>query len=605
MSKRLNKRVNRRAFLKMFGAGGAAAAFAATAGYTSLVPPSIAQQLGIGNSLLSQRNAITRRDLSHERCTSIIVGPGATKDGSVLHSHNNDVEPFDDANWIVYPHNSSPTQFTTSKGLVIPMSYFASLNIPGLNTSEWNSYMTFGLPTPGVQGGSSGFNEKQVCLSSNEDWTCEPSSSTPIDPVAGATVKKMRNIEGMTLSLANTAWQGVQLIGKLTENYGAGTELQMVLLSDPTEGWIIETTPLHWAAVKVPKDGYLKRANSLRINTTDDALNPFNPSLASPDAESYALANNLNGFDMSTPFSWMDCYTDMEARDNNNPRDCEREARVDYFLQPKLGQIQPEDLMQICRDHFEGTYLYHGSTTNPLNYPIGQPGSPHWENPSRTICCAQESSSPTSHSFVAHQRSWVPNPFGLMWVCQGPPCAGIYLPYWVGASFIPTAAQAIGTTCSGSNCGLPDDNSPTSYNGWAQPLPQAWPTPDTDTGDIYSLNVGPGLDYVPSDATHPLPNGYYDSTSAWWVAHRLLDAIDDNYPALHPKLRFVLDAFEMKGRRDLVSVENKAFALYNSGNTAAALSELTSFMELTLQQGFNLLCTQADWAEAQTNSHWP
>jgi dipeptidase len=601
MSKQLNRRVNRRAFLK-FAGGGAAAAFAAVAGYTSLVPASIAQELGIGNILPSPLDAITKpsHQFLREYCTSIIVGPGATKDGSVLEAHNEDDEPFDVKNYNVTPHNSSPpANITTSRGLAIPMSYFASLNIPGLNTSEWNGYMWFGLMpsggmTPGLFSNASvGINERQVVSCENSAYSGEPRSTTPIDPVAGATISTMGGHQGIVLALANTARQAVQLLGKLTENYG-GVQ-GMYSISDPNEGWIVEMTRLHWAAVKVPKEGYLKRANSYRINTTDDPLNPFNPDLASPDAESYALANHLNGYDGSTPFSWMDCYTST-SRGTANTRDTQREARVDYFLQPKLGKIQPEDLMQVMRDHFEGTYLYNGSTTNPLNYPVGQPGSPHWENPSRTICCAQESSSPTCVSFVAQLRSWLPNPIGgLMWACQGVPCTGVYLPYYVGASYIATAAQAIGTV----------GGSPRSYLNPNQDTPAPWPTPDTNSGDIYPLNVGPGLDYVPADATHPLPNGYYDPDSAWWVSHRLLNAIDDNYPALHPTLRSVFDKFEKKERADVNPVENKALELYKHEQTEAAASQLTSFMELTLQQGFDLLKTYADWAEAQTQSHWP
>jgi dipeptidase len=601
------KAVDRRAFLKY--AAGTAAALAATAG-TSLVSPSIAQKLDMGNILPFPQNTITKPNhrLGPESCTSIIVGPGATADGSVLAAHNEDDEPFDVMNYNTIPHNDSPpANITTSYGLNIPMSYFTSLDIPGLNTSELNGYTWFGLLgsvswAGGVQlgGESCGINEKQVVITGNEVWSEEPQLSpcnTPIDPVAGATVGKISigDFQGIVLALANTAHQAMQLLGKLTENYGGVQE--MALIADPTDGWIVERTCLHWAAVQVPHNLYLKRANSYRINTTTDPLNPFNPSLASPDAESYALVNSLNGYDGSTPFSWMDAYTSLTERGTANLRDTDREARIDYFLEPKVGKIQPQDLMEIMRDHFEGTELYHGSTSNPLNYPYGTPGSPHWENASRTICCAQESSNPTALSFVAHLRSWLPNPIGgLMWLCQESPCTGLYLPYYAGAIPIPTAAQAIGTVGGSPRSYLPAE------------LPAPLPTPDTNLGDIYPRNVGPGLHYVPADATHPLPDGYYTITSAWWVSHRLRNAIDDKYPALHPHVRSVIDEFENKERGNANATEQRALALYNhggEGETAAALSTLTSFMDITLQQGFDLLKSLASWVEAETHSQWP
>jgi hypothetical protein len=86
-----------------------------------------------------------------------------------------------------------------------------------------------------------------------------------------------------------------------------------------------------------------------------------------------------------------------------------------------------KDVMAITRDHYEGTAL-----DSTEHYRI----SPH-RGHVRTICCEA-----THRTTIIQQRNWLPREIGtLVWRSLEPPCASVFVPWYLGATRVPGIFQ--------------------------------------------------------------------------------------------------------------------------------------------------------------------
>ncbi len=423
LSKRSRRKMDRRTFLKIAG-GAAVVTFATGAGYDRIKPEAVAdilpslQKPSVNEQLLPEVFA-KEQDLPDE-CTTIIVGKNATADGSVLLAHNQDPGMYVEANAYIVPHQ------THAPGEVYKSFYGDLLPQP----PETYGYVWIGVPDVAYYPGDFyiGINEYQVTIcediaASRESWGpgwfMVGPGGYPAPPQIAQYKMIWTDFMHLVMQRCKTAREAVELIGSFTDGtYGGDITSSGDLhgIADKNEGWIVEKTPHHWCAKRVPDDGYLRDPNRYTIDT---------PDLGSADLQSFAQAQGW--WDGTAPFSFKNAYGVPSTQ--NAIRNIYRERRIDSLLQPKLGSVRLDDLKAILRDHYEGLT----DSSNPPYYHADAHGSPHYSNPFRTLCVSS-----TCTSYVAELRSFLPDPIGgVMWATLGSPCTSVYLPYYVGTQSVP------------------------------------------------------------------------------------------------------------------------------------------------------------------------
>ena len=269
------------------------------------------------------------------------------------------------------------------------------------------------------------------------------------------------------LQRAKTAREMIKVIADLVDEYGYCSEGESFSISDPNECWIMEiigkgvgNKGAVWVARRIP-DGYISgHANQSRITTFP--LNDPENCLYAKDVITFAKSKGyFKGKDED--FSFCDAYNPV---DFEGARFCE--ARVwsgfnrvakgmDKYLDYAMGKnlknkmplwIKPDkkisahDVMQMMRDHFEGTPMDMtkdigaGPYTCPYRWrPLTwQTDSTHTYFNERALSTQQ-----TGFSFVAQSRSWLPNPIGgIFWFGVDDTYSTVYAPMYCGILNVPS-----------------------------------------------------------------------------------------------------------------------------------------------------------------------
>lgn len=201
--------------------------------------------------------------LNANACTGLIVGKDASSDGSIIIARNED---YGITNWNKYlayrpAQNNTDSQWDLGNGLVVPMpaKFLAYSAMP-----DWNA----NTKTPdGRYFEERGINEFNVAVSATTSAEANK-KAMEVDPFTGSGVIEA-NIPALVLSQAQTAKEGVNILGKYIEEFGAG-EANSLYIADIKEVWLMEIgSGHHWIAVKVPNDSYAMMANGLRIHGVD------------------------------------------------------------------------------------------------------------------------------------------------------------------------------------------------------------------------------------------------------------------------------------------------------------------------------------------------
>jgi dipeptidase len=274
------------------------------------------------------------------------------------------------------------------------------------------------------------------------------------------------------LQRAKTAREGILIIGELVKEYGYYSSGESFSISDRNEVWIMEIISKGpdnkgavWVARRIP-DGYIcAHANQARIRQFP--LNDKNNCLYAEDVISFAREKGyFNGKDED--FSFADTYAPL---DFGALRFCE--ARVwsmfkraapsmnlpaDYIkgvdgAEPMPLWIKPDkklsvrDVMELMRDHFEGTELdmTKGAGAGPYKLPYRwrpltwKVGDVEYFNERAT------STQQTGFSFVTQSRSWLPDAVGgILWFSVDDTYSTVYVPMYCSMRVIPRA-YAVGT----------------------------------------------------------------------------------------------------------------------------------------------------------------
>jgi dipeptidase len=267
------------------------------------------------------------------------------------------------------------------------------IEIPQVNvTWAWIGFKT-NIERWGV---GMGINEWGIAVADNDAPTREPLEG----------FKGLHDNDSCRLILerCKTAREGVELVGYLIETYGHANTGEIYFIADPQECWIVEATGHHWAAVRV-RDGVAVRGNQFEIGEHWD--------MGSKDLIEYAI--EMGWCSSPQEFNFAECYS-PEGYPYRRTR--ERTERVLDLLGPLVGSITPRDLMEVLRDHYEGTSLFYEA--------------PHHNPRHRAICIYR-----TVASMVAHLRPGLPREMQIIWCCMASPCTGVYIPVYASTQVIP------------------------------------------------------------------------------------------------------------------------------------------------------------------------
>ncbi|WP_372648440.1 dipeptidase [Draconibacterium sp.] len=277
----------------------------------------------------------------------------------------------------------------------------------------------------------------------------------------------------VTLQRAKTAREAIQVMTGLVEEYGYYSSGESFSIADPEEVWILEMIGKGqgekgavWVAQRIP-DGYISgHANQARITTFP--LNDSKNCLYSKDVISFAREK---GWFMGTnkDFSFSDVYAPV---DFGAARFCDARVwagfnkvaggmeefteyakgivvtggennyatnRLPLWVKPDK-QLSVQDVMDMMRDHYEGTEL---DMTKDLG--AGPYGLPYrwrgltWEVDSVEYCNERAiSTQQTGFSFVAQCRNWLPDPIGgILWFGVDDTYSTCYVPMYCGITEIP------------------------------------------------------------------------------------------------------------------------------------------------------------------------
>ncbi|WP_439185164.1 dipeptidase [Carboxylicivirga taeanensis] len=277
----------------------------------------------------------------------------------------------------------------------------------------------------------------------------------------------------ITLQRAKTAREAIQVMTDLVAEHGYYSSGESFSIVDKDEVWVMEmigkgenNKGAVWVAVKIP-DGYVSaHANQARITTFP--LKDKENCLYSEDVISFAREKGY--FDgKNKDFSFADAYAPLDfgavrfcdarvwsAFNIMNP--AEMGEYVDYALGNSLDRmplyIKPDrkishrDVMNIMRDHYEGTPLdmTKDAGAGPYSKPYRfRPLT--WEVDGekffneRAIATQQ-----TGFSFVAQMRNWLPNHIGgILWFGVDDAASSVYMPMYAGMTDVPKClAQGTG-----------------------------------------------------------------------------------------------------------------------------------------------------------------
>lgn len=277
----------------------------------------------------------------------------------------------------------------------------------------------------------------------------------------------------VTLQRAKTAREAIDVMTNLVEEYGYYSSGESFSIADAEEVWILEMIGKGqgekgavWVAMRIP-DGYISgHANQARITTFP--LNDSKNCLYSQDVISFAREKGwYKGTNKDFSFSdvyapldfggtrfcdarvWagfnkvaggMEQYTEYakgiieHGGENNFPTN-----RLPLWIKPDK-QLDVKDVMDMMRDHYEGTAL---DMTQDLG--AGPYGLPYrwrgltWEVDSVEYCNERAiSTQQTGFSFVAQCRNWLPDPIGgILWFGVDDSYSTCYAPMYCGITEIP------------------------------------------------------------------------------------------------------------------------------------------------------------------------
>ena len=350
-----------------------------------------------------------------QNCYSVLVGRGASVDGSVLLAHNED--DFGDQlfNWIIVPRltHSKHDKFETLQGALIAQAD--------------TTYRYLWLDMPGMAFSDSYMNENGVTIVSN---SCPSREDAPVLTSGGITWE----LRQLMAQRAKSARHAVKIASRLISELGYAASGRTYSIADANEAWMLSVVNgKHFVALRIPDNHVAVIPNYYTI--TEVNLSDTTNCIASPDLITYA--QNRGWYNPSQgKFNFREAYGNPDAL--NHPENIMRMWMGVNSLQTRQfspnesfpWSFKPSDLVSVEKlslllaNHYENTPFDH--TNGYLN------GNPHENDPS-TICATHN-----QYGFIAQLRNWMPTDVGcLWWIAPRRPCLHPFTPLYAGINSFP------------------------------------------------------------------------------------------------------------------------------------------------------------------------
>ena len=405
-------------------------------------------------------------------CTSFIITPGASADGSMYVAHTNDGfgsgvvgHAFvNESTVLAYvpaadhaPGSMRAVYFDPTSGSDEPTKAANAETTPLGYIPEVNHTYAYFTGSYGIM------NEHQL-------MAAEVTTGGKIEPSADAEKRLFYTSElsNIALERCKTAKEAVTLVGQLIDQYGYYGTGETLLFGDTKEAWVIEIcggTPDGkgglWVAQKVPDGTVFVTANSFRIR---DVI-PGNPDqMYSANLFTVAKENgwwnesqgNLDWLptvsygEYSHPYYSLSrlwsLYHRLAPSQNFTPYVTDTYSEAYPFSVKPDKLLTTADAFALFRDHYEGTVfdLTNGSAAGPFGNPYrwrgafddhGQfaagevkPGA--WPRAVSEIFCG--------YSYINQGRSWLTDSVGgITWFGFAPPAETVYIPFYAGITSVP------------------------------------------------------------------------------------------------------------------------------------------------------------------------
>lgn len=378
-------------------------------------------------------------NLPVKACTNYLISKGASADGSTMISYSADShELYGDLYYLPGGHHL--------KGSMRDIYDWDTGEYHGKIKQMPVTYTVVGL-----------MNEYQVILGETT-WGGREELKNPKG------IMDYGSLMYVALERSRTAREAIKVMTGLVAEYGYCSSGESFSIADPNEVWIMDMIGKGpkkkgavWVARKVP-DGYIcAHANNPRIHQF-----PLNDKNCLYGEDVISFAREMGYFKgKDKDFSYIDAYAPLtfgalrfcEARVWSMFRRAAPSLNLpdDYIkgnpkAKPLPLWIKPDkklsvrDVMELMRDHFEGTDLdmtkdvgagsyYLPYRWRPLEWKVGDE---EYFN-ERAVSTQQ-----TGFSFIAQARSWLPDPIGgVFWFGVDDTYSTVYIPIYCGINQVP------------------------------------------------------------------------------------------------------------------------------------------------------------------------
>ena len=310
---------------------------------------------------LAQPDEMSREGMSRMSCTSIMVGKGASTDGSVITSHTCDSWYRTWMQVVAAKDHAAGSEEAIYEGRMHTQSASDStkMYVRGRIPQVAHTYRYLDTAYPCL-------NEKQLGIGETTI-----SGRKELENKKGLFM--IEELERVALERCSTAREAIRLMGDLVKRYGYGDSGECLTIADKNEVWIFEIFGEGkkniggvWAAVRIPDDEVSVSANVSRISTID--LSDPDHYMASDNV--FDVAKKLKLWDGKEEFCFWKVYSGGNYFDEVKNYSV-REHFILNALAPSLhlsdtvsnlplsvrpdAKVSLEQVMHLLGSYFEGT----------------------------------------------------------------------------------------------------------------------------------------------------------------------------------------------------------------------------------------------------------
>lgn len=388
-------------------------------------------------------------------CTTFIITPGASADGSMYVGYSNDALSVGTMKYVPSADHPNGSKHA------VPFDRWSS-GAKALNGSKI-AYIDEANHTYSYLASSYGImNERQLMIGEGSSLT-----KALQDYDSQKRIFFSSELSKIALERCTNSRQAVELAGNLIDTYGYYGVGETLIFADPKEAWVMEMcsspngTGGLWAARKIPDGDIFVSANTFRIreiNPGDHSLlysrNLFQTASAQgwwrPEDGPLDWMKTVSKGEYSHPYSSLariwSIYHRFASHLNLSPY-VEDTWSKDYPFSAKPDRkLTAKDALNVLRDHYEGTVydMTNGLAAGPYGNPYrdigtydpsgvvveGNGSMGAWSRPVSSFQCM--------YSYVAQGRTSLPDPIGgVCWFGFAQPYETCYMPIYCGVRSLP------------------------------------------------------------------------------------------------------------------------------------------------------------------------